>query len=109
MIFIDMKRKVISFFIILIMLALVLSIIQYVSLGNLSGFAIWKDVAGNSRIPNVSFENSKGVIFGFGLLIFVFISALILTKLENHRERNHLTLISDKQPFGRKLIPISYD
>ncbi|MEI6849615.1 MAG: hypothetical protein WCK29_01120 [archaeon] len=104
-----MKRRVLSFFTVLIMLALVLSFIQFVNFGNLSGFAIWSDVAGNSKIPNISFENSSGVVFGLALLIFVFISALILSKLEKHRERNHLQLISDKQPFTRKLIPISYD
>lgn len=104
-----MKRRVLSFFIVLVMLAIVLSLIQFINMGNLSGFAILKDPAGNSRIPNVSFENTEGVVFGLVLLVFVFIAALILTKLEKHRERVHLHLVSDKQPFTRKLIPISYD
>ena len=104
-----MKRKVMGFFIVLFMLALVLTFIQFVDFGNLNGFAILNDVAGNSKIPNISFENTEGVLFGLFLLVFVFVSALILSKLEKHRERNHLTLISDKQPFNRKLIPIRYD
>lgn len=104
-----MKRRVLSFFTVLLMLAIVLSLIQFVNMGNIGSFAILKDIAGNSRIPNVYFNNTEGVIFSLVILVFVFIAALIVTKLEKHREKAHLHLVSDKQPFTRKLIPISYD
>ena len=104
-----MKRRVIGFFVVLVLLAVVLTVIRFFVVDSSSSFNFLNDAVGNPRIPNVSFEDREGVVFGFLLLVFVFIFAFIMLKFEKRRHKMHVHLINDERPFKRKLIPVRYE
>ena len=98
------KRRVIGFFVLLLIFALVLAIIELVRFGGFNGIVqINQSNDSNDYAPSIDFT-----LVGFFLFVFIFIliAGLIIKFLQNYHDRRG----SDNGGYRhRKLIPIDLD
>jgi hypothetical protein len=96
------RRKVVAFFILLLIFASVLTLFQIMKFGGLLGF-----VGFNGDSTSTGDSNVNGNVFGYFLLIFVFIlfAGLIVRFIQFRNEISY----DRNRHARRKLIPIELE
>lgn len=95
------RRKVIRFFVLLLIFTLALVVIELVRFGGLNGIVkINQSSNSNNYTPTIDFT-----LVGFFLFVFIFIliAGLIIRFLQNYHDRNGVNNSGNRH---RKLIPI---
>ncbi len=99
------KKKVISFFLVLLLFAFALTFIEVLAYGKAVGFFGFQ--VGSASANNLDITNNKQDLFFFGLyvLLFILLSAFVfdyLVKYRNKTERENHTEV----PFKKKVIKL---
>lgn len=98
------KRKVIGFFVVLLVLAAVLSLVEVVRYGALVGF-----ISLGSSNDSVGYSTNNAashdiLIFGLYVFAFILLVGVIFTYLDKYNERTRHDPEQVEIPFKRKVI-----
>ena len=100
-----MKRRVVGFFVLLLMFAAVLSIVEISTYGKLTIFAILDDIGSGRNITSVIRENQSALFFGVYLFLFLLVAAFLFNFMRKYTERINLNHEGhEERPFKRKII-----
>ncbi len=98
-----MKRKVISFFVLLILFAGIMASIAVLRYGSILGFVTFSNPV-NYRTTSEPI-NQNFLVFWLSFFVFILVLAFVFNHFKKHREKDFLSdYNSESHPFKRKII-----